>query len=447
MDSIRSVMALLVTAPLLLAAAARPNVIVIVADDLGRNDVGFMGGREIKTPHLDRLAASGVRLEQFYVQPVCSPTRAAFLTGRYPMRYGFQVGVVRPWAKYGLPLEERLLPEVLREAGYSTVMVGKWHLGSFDAAYHPTRRGFEHHYGNLQGALDYNTHLRDGALDWWRDGEPNKDQGYTTHLMAKEAVRVIKDQPKEKPLFLYLAFTAVHAPHQAPASYKEPYANLKEPRRTYAGMLAAMDEGIGQVLDAVAAKGIAQDTLILFTSDNGGPRPGVVTDNGPLRAGKGTVYEGGVRVAACAAWPGRIKAGGAVDQPMHVVDLYPTLLKLAGVQSEQKLPIDGVDVWEAIAEGKTSPGREVLINATPNSGAIRVGDWKLVVNGNRRDDGEAAGAADAEKAAKAELFNLKDDAGERTDVAAENAEKVKALRARYDAYAAAAAPPKNRPRQ
>jgi arylsulfatase A-like enzyme len=444
-------LAMLVLTPLLLAAA-RPNVIVIVADDMGRNDVGFMGGKEIKTPHLDRLAASGVRLQQFYVQPVCSPTRAALLTGRYPMRYGLQVGVVRPWAKYGLPLEERLLPEALREVGYSTVMVGKWHLGSFDPAYHPTRRGFEHHYGNLQGALDYNTHLRDGALDWWRDGQPNKDEGYATHLMAKEAVRVIGEQPKDKPLFLYLAFNAVHAPHQAPASYKEPYANLKEPRRTYAGMLAAMDEGVGQVLDAVAAKGIGNDTLILFFSDNGGPRPGVVTDNGSLRAGKGTVYEGGVRVAACAAWPGKIKPGGVVDQPIHVVDVYPSVLKLAGVQSEQKLPVDGVDVCDVLAEGKPSPRTEVLINAAPNAGAIRVGDWKLVLNGNRRDaaDGEeepAAAAADAPKEATVELFNLKDDPGEKKDLAPEKAEKVRELRERYESYAKAAATPKNQRRR
>src|SRR6476661_2854607 len=227
--------------PTLAADAPRPNVVFILADDLGREDCGFMGGKEIKTPHIDKLAKAGAILDAFYVQPVCSPTRAAFMTGRYPMRHGLQVGVVRPWAQYGLPLDERTLPQALKEAGYETAICGKWHLGHFQPAYLPTRRGFDHQYGHYNGALDYFTHIRDGGLDWHRDDRALREEGYTTHLVAREACRLVAEHDAKKPLFLYVPFNAVHAPHQVPAKYKEPYASLKEPRRTYAGMVAAMD--------------------------------------------------------------------------------------------------------------------------------------------------------------------------------------------------------------
>src|SRR5205823_3781658 len=254
------------------AAAPRPNIVFLLADDLGSHDVGWRGG-EIKTPHLDKLARSGARLEQFYVQPVCSPTRAALMTGRYPLRHGLQVGVVRPWAQYGLPLEERTLPEALRDAGYETAICGKWHLGHFRPEYLPTRRGFDHQYGHYNGALDYFTPVRDGGFDWHRDDTECRDEGYTTHLLAKEALRLIRGRDKAKPLFLYVPFNAVHAPHQVPESYKAPYASLPEPRRTYAGMVAAMDEAIGQIAAALDETGIRKDTLIVFASDNGGPAP------------------------------------------------------------------------------------------------------------------------------------------------------------------------------
>ncbi len=361
------------------AQAQRPNIVVILADDMGFADVGFNGGKEIKTPNIDRLAAAGARLNQFYVQPVCSPTRAALMTGRYPMRLGLQTGVVRPWAQYGLPLEERTLPQALKESGYSTAIIGKWHLGHFQPAYLPTRRGFDRQYGHYNGALDYFTHERDGGHDWHSNDKANYDQGYSTHLLAREAVRFIRDS--NQPFFLYVPFNAVHAPHQVPEKYKEPYAHLKELRHTYAGMVAAMDEAIGQILSALDEKGLRKNTIIVFSSDNGGPAPGRVTDNGPLRAGKGTLYEGGVRVAACIAWEGKIKAGSVVNAPLHIVDLYPTLLRLAGAKLQQKLPLDGRDAWAAITEGKASPHTEILLNSTPNTGAIRVGDWKLVLSG------------------------------------------------------------------
>jgi arylsulfatase A-like enzyme len=426
------------------AAPEKPNIVFLLADDLGRNDVGFMGGRTIKTPNLDKLAASGARLDAFYVQPVCSPTRAALMTGRYPVRYGFQVGVVRPWAQYGLPRDERTLPQALKEAGYETAIVGKWHLGHFQKEYLPTRRGFDHQYGHYNGALDYYTKDRDGGFDWHRNDKVCRDDGYATHLVAKEAVRVIRERDPKKPLFLYVPFNAVHAPLQVPESYKMPYAGMGRQRQTYAGMLAAMDEAIGQILAELETRGLRKNTLIIFSSDNGGPNPGRITDNGPFRAGKGTVYEGGVRVAACAAWEGRIRAGTTVAAPLHMVDWYPTLLKVAGASPTQKLPVDGQDILPTLTEGKPSPHDAILLNAAPNGGAIRMGDWKLVVRTGGGTD--ADGVPLARTAGAMELYNLKDDPYEKNDLSAKQPEKARELRARYDAFAAQAAPPKNRPR-
>jgi len=215
-------------------APQKPNIVFLLADDLGSHDVSWRGS-DIQTPHLDKLALAGARLDQFYVQPVCSPTRAALVTGRYPFRHGLQVGVVRPWAQYGLPLDERTLPQALTEAGYETAITGKWHLGHFRPEYLPTRRGFQHQYGHYNGALDYFTHIRDGGFDWHRDDRENHDEGYSTHLIAREAVRRIHERDKARPLFLYVPFNAVHAPHQVPDRYTEPYASIKGTRRTYAG--------------------------------------------------------------------------------------------------------------------------------------------------------------------------------------------------------------------
>ncbi|MBI5383111.1 MAG: arylsulfatase [Verrucomicrobia bacterium] len=439
-------------------APERPNIVYFLIDDLGRCDVGFMGGTDIKTPHIDKLAAAGAKLEQFYVQPVCSPTRAALMTGRYPMRHGLQVGVVRPWAQYGLPLEERTLPQALREAGYATAIVGKWHLGHFQPEYLPTRRGFDHQYGHYNGALDYNTHVRDGGFDWHRDDKVCRDEGYSTHLVAREAVRLVREQPQAKPLFLYVPFNAVHAPHQVPEKYKEPYANLKEPRRTYAGMLAAADEAIGQIVAAIEEKGLRKNTLFLFSSDNGGPAPGRVTSNGLFRAGKGTLYEGGVRVCAFATWDGHLKPGSVVNEPMHIVDWYSTLLKLAGAPLDQKLPLDGKDIWPTLAQGRPSPHAEILLNTTPRSGAIRLGDWKLVLNGSvattEGEDGDTPATPQPVRRAGAarrgndavELFNLAQDPYEKSNLATTQPDKVKELRTRYDALAKEAAAPRNAPK-
>lgn len=427
-------------------AAERPNIIVILADDLGSGDVGWRGG-EIKTPNLDRLALGGARLEQFYVQPLCSPTRAALLTGRYPMRHGLQMGVVRPWAQFGLPLEERTLPQALREAGYTTAVFGKWHLGHFKSEYLPTRRGFDRQYGHYNGALDHFTHLRDGGFDWHRDDKVSRDEGYTTTLIAKETTQFLAEQNGSKPFFLYVAFSAVHAPLQAPEKYKEPYRHMPPRRATYAAMLAALDEAVGQIVSAVEARGVRTNTLILFSTDNGGPNPGNLTRNAPFRAGKGTVYEGGVRACAFANWPGRIGSNTVVNAPLHIVDWYPTLLKLAGASLQQRLPLDGRDCWEAMTRNAASPHDEILINATPQNGALRMGDWKLVINGNRADSDEGDSSPNLrETAGKVELFNLAEDPAEKNNLAAGEREKVTALRAKYDALAAQQVAPKIRPK-
>ena len=423
----------------------RPDIVVMLADDLGHRDVGFMGGQPIKTPRLDKLAAAGAKLTQFYVQPVCSPTRAALMTGRYPMRLGLQVGVIRPNAQYGLDLGERTLPAALRDAGYTTALCGKWHLGSFDPAYWPNARGFDHWYGHLFGALDYFTHIRDGKHDWYRNGTANHDEGYSTHLLAREAVQIIHDQPTDKPLFLYVPFNAVHSPHQVPDRYKQPYADLQEPRRTYAGMVAAMDEAVGQIVDAVEQAGRRGNTLFVFSSDNGGPAPGRVTDNGPLRAGKGTLYEGGVRVCAFATWDGQIPADSEVDAPLHIVDWYPTLLNLAGASLEQERPVDGCDLWPCLVDGAPTPHDAILHNAAPAKGAIRVGDWKLVLNGSAPEEPAAGNANRNRRAARdvVELFNIADDPGERQNLAGTQPDRAAELRRRYDAFAADAVAPRN----
>ena len=233
---------------------AVPNIVILLADDLGWKDVGWHGS-EIPTPNLDRLANAGAQLDYFYVQPVCSPTRAALMTGRYPIRHGLQVGVIRPWAQHGLPLEELTLAQGLKDAGYATAIVGKWHLGHFREEYLPTRRGFDHQYGHYNGAIDYFDHTRDGGFDWHRDDQVCRDKGYSTHLLADEAVRIVQQHAGRKPFFLYVPFNAVHSPHQVPRKYLEGFDHLKGDRRSYAGMLTAMDEAIGRIIDAIDEAG------------------------------------------------------------------------------------------------------------------------------------------------------------------------------------------------
>lgn len=424
--------------PLLLASAicaagapsSKPNILYILADDMGYADAGFNGGKEIKTPHLDRLAKSGAILRSFYVQPVCSPTRASLMTGRYVKHTGVY-SVVRPNAPWGLPLAERTLANALKETGYQTAISGKWHLGEFQPAYQPTKRGFDHQYGLWFGMIDFFTHMREGQLDWHRDDQPCKDEGYSTHLIAKEACERIRQRDTDKPLFLYLPFNAVHTPLQVPESYLGAYDHLTGNRKTYAGMLAAMDEAIGQVIGALEEQKMLENTLIIFSSDNGGFNPGNITDNGPLRAGKSTIYEGGVRVCAFATWPGKIPAGQVIEQPLHIIDWYPTILKLAGAKMEQPLPIDGMDIWPVLTQGAKSPHDAILLSGmSPGVCALRAGDWKLV---------QQNPAAPVHQ-----LFHLAKDIGEKQNVADAHPEKLAELKQKLQELLKDAVPPGER---
>ncbi|MBN2317056.1 MAG: arylsulfatase [Sedimentisphaerales bacterium] len=416
-------------------SASKPNIVFILADDLGFKDVGYRGGI-IKTPNIDKLASAGVRLEQFYVQPVCSPTRSSLMTGRYPMRYGLQVGVVRPWANYGLPLEERTLAQALKEAGYTTAICGKWHLGHLNAKYLPTSRGFDHQYGHYNGALDYFTHIRDGGLDWHRDDRPLNEEGYTTELIANESVRLIEQHDTSRPLFLYVPFNAAHSPFQALQPHIDRYKHIKEKRkRIYAAMTTCMDYAVGRIVSAINQRGLTRNTLIFFCSDNGGVQS--VADNGLLRGHKTLLYEGGIRVPAIAVWPGVLKAGAIVNEPLHIVDMYPTLLNLAGGKLNQALSLDGKDAWPTIAEGKPSPHEDILFNITPANGAIRCGDWKLVHNGNLG----ANNTGQKMEQNVFELFNLAEDPYEKNDLSEKHPKKLAELKRRLEAYANQAAKP------
>ncbi len=266
------------------AAAGKPNILYIVADDLGWKDVGFHGATDLQTPNLDKLAAGGARLERFYVQPFCTPTRAALMTGRYPLRYGLQTIVVPSKGTYGLATDEYLLPQVLKDAGYDTVMIGKWHLGHADQKYWPRQRGFDYHYGAVLGEIDYFTHSAHDVLDWQRNNQPVREEGYVTQLLGADAVKMISEHDGKKPLFLYLAFTAAHTPYQAPAEYLERFKSIgDETRRTYAGQIACMDDEIGKVLAALDKKEMRENTLIVFHSDNGGTRDARFTGEGNVK--------------------------------------------------------------------------------------------------------------------------------------------------------------------
>jgi arylsulfatase A-like enzyme len=423
-----------------LAQSAKPNIVLIVADDLGWKDVGFHGS-DIKTPNIDELAASGAKLEQFYAQPMCTPTRAALMTGRYPFRYGLQTAVIPQGHSYGLATDEWLLPQALKDAGYETAIIGKWHLGHADSKYWPRQRGFDYQYGPLIGEIDYFTHTVDEKVDWYRDNEMVVEEGYSTTLFGDDAVRLIENHDPSRPLFLYYAFNAVHTPYQAPQDNLDRYKNIEDPsRKAYAASATAMDEQIGRLIAALDARGMLANTLIIFQSDNGGTRnplfAGAITDmskvvlpadNGPYREGKGALYEGGTRVVAFANWPGHIESGITVDGLLHTVDLYPTLVKLAGGSLDKSKPLDGIDVWETISTGKPSPRTEIVYNIEPFRAAVREGDWKLFWKTLLPQ--------------AVELYNIAEDPSETTNRAAEHPDIVAALQKRANELGAEAQQP------
>ncbi len=340
-----------------------PNILLIIADDLGWGDVSYHGS-DIHTPNLDRLAREGMELNRFYVAPICSPTRAGLLTGRYPDRYGLRNNVVRPWLDFGLDTTEVTLPEMLADVGYKNrALVGKWHLGHSRKAYHPLNRGYSYFYGHLNGAIDYFGLKREGERDWHENFSPSPDTGYATNLIGKKALQLINSYSQQgESFFLQVAFNAPHSPLQATRKYLDQYGfdpsrptftkgrgrgNTK--RQTYSAMVTHMDDEIGKMLNLMDSLGIADNTIVLFMSDNGAElRQG--GSNGALRGAKLTEWEGGVRVPASIRWPGKIKKGTRTEQVVGYVDIAPTLLAMVGQSTSQTLSIDGVDISSSILD-------------------------------------------------------------------------------------------------
>lgn len=310
-------------------------------------------------------------------------------------------------------LDERTIAEALRVAGYATWIVGKWHLGEWHRPHLPLQRGFDHHYGHYSALIDSFTHMRGPVLDWHRNGHPVIEDGYSTFLLADEATRLFERHDGSRPFFLYLPFNAVHGPHQAPDDYLQKYAPLgrEGPQRA---QLECMDIAIGRVLGALEKKGMLDETLVMFTNDNGGI---AITSNGRYRGFKSHYHEGGVRVPAALRWPGEIAPGSVIDEMLHVVDLFPTFAWLAGAETRSGLPIDGLDAWEAIAKGAPSPREEVVHSLE----VIRVGDWKLIEEGARYYNWRNQ---------PLQLFNIADDPYEETNLAADRPDKVAELRER-----------------
>src|SRR5216117_1677086 len=362
------------------------------------------------------------------------------MTGRYPFRYGLQTAVIPSGHTFGLATDEWLLPQALKEAGYKTAIIGKWHLGHADRKHWPRQRGFDYQYGAMIGELDYFTHDEHGVLDWFRDNKPVKEAGYTTQLIGSDAAKYINEQDPSKPFYLYLTFNAPHTPYQAPQDYIDRYKSIEDPtRRTYAGMVACLDDEIGRVVAALDKKGLRGNTLIFFHSDNGGTRnamfAGIMADmskiklpcdNGPYRDGKGALFEGGCRVAACANWPGHIKAQ-TVDGMIHAVDIYHTFAALAGGSTAKCKPLDGINVWDTIAEGKPSPRTEFIYNVEPFRGGIRQGDWKCIWR--------------TLLPTSVDLYNLAEDPYEKNNLAAAHSDKVAALQQRLEAAGKKSAKP------
>ncbi len=392
------------------AADARPNIIIMVADDIGWSDVGFHGG-DIDTPSLDLLAAEGVELSRFYSTPICSPTRAALMTGRDPMRLGVVYGVIMPWMNAGIHPEEHFMPESFLAAGYQTAMVGKWHLGHALQAYHPNSRGFEHFYGHLHTEVGYFPPFSNqGGRDFQLNGTSIERDGYETFILGDEVSRYIRERDKSKPFFVYMPFIAPHTPLDAPQELQDKYANLadnRQPARSkntdqsrlirrmmrqpsarpmYAAVVDAMDQSIGRVLQTLEEEGVADNTIVLFFSDNGGAAyASGGADNVPLRGGKGETWEGGIRVVSVMRWPDQLKAGSEMDQIMTAMDVFPTLAAAAGITpGNDKFELDGKNLWPAIAEGKRAPREELVFFAseTPIRGSFMFtafnDHWKLV---------------------------------------------------------------------
>ncbi|MDB2312083.1 arylsulfatase [Luminiphilus sp.] len=407
--TILAVIAVSILAGAQVTAAERPNVVVIVADDLGWADVGYHGGN-IDTPSLDRLAEQGVQLNRFYTTPICSPTRAALMTGRDPMRLGVAYGVIMPWDNIGVNPAEHFMPESFGAAGYQTAMVGKWHLGHAQMTYHPNERGFEHFYGHLHTEVGfYPPFANVGGKDFQVNGVTADDEGYETYLLADEVSRYIRERDTQKPFFIYMPFIAPHTPLDAPAELQEKYKDIdtdlpparsnqtdstrriskmlmrESARPMYAAVVDGMDQAIGQVLNTLDEEGLSDNTIVLFFSDNGGAAYSYGgADNAPLRGGKGETFEGGIRVVSLMRWPEKLQGGQIFDQVMTVMDVFPTLADAAGVDPLNTFEFDGSSLWPSISEGTTHTREDMIMFASeiPIYGSFKLtafdNTWKLV---------------------------------------------------------------------
>lgn len=447
------------------AQAQQPNFLIIVADDLGFGDVGF-NGSQMPTPNIDRIAKLGMPLDHFYVSALCSPSRAGLLTGRYPNRFGIMGDTITPGSDFGLDPQQETIAQMLGRAGYERrSFLGKWHLGHRSLRFHPMSFGFTSFYGHYNGAIDYFTHQREGQPDWHRDHQTSPDKGYSTDLLTQEAVQIISTPaPKQKPWLMWLAYNAPHGPLQAqpedlaavgfdPA---KPRFKNKESKRegssyglegrgntrrqTVLAMIRALDRGIGKVLDALERSGQLDNTVILFTSDNGGAghaggrsADAIQSSNGPLRGWKFQHYEGGVRVAAAIAWPGHLKPRTKAGiGPMSYVDVLPTFAGLAHAPLDRKL--DGIDVSRSLLTGSTIPPRVLFLGedytTPPAYGERGPSDPEFL-------KGRAASAlVDGWKLVGSQLFNIRADPYEKTDLAPKRPELVKQIEQQVSGFAA-----------
>ncbi|GFO10604.1 arylsulfatase b [Plakobranchus ocellatus] len=429
----------------------RPHIVLVIADDMGYHDIGYHGSF-IQTPTMDQLAYEGVRLENYYVQPVCSPTRSQLLSGRYQIHTGIQHSVFFSEQPIGLPTDNPTLADQLQKSGYSTHLVGKWHVGYYRREYLPHNRGFNSFFGKLQGHGDHYKHTRSYKgkqyLDLWQEDEPirNETGHYSTHLFTERAVRVVENHDANTPLFLMLAYQAPHAPLQVPQSYKDLYkTKVNKKRRAFAGMVTAMDEGIANLTRALKHQGLWNNTLFIFSTDNGGdPKAG--GNNYPLRGGKRTLWEGGIRgvafVTGGASLP--ISRGHVNKNLIHVSDWFPTLVAgVAGSRDNDTKPLDGVNQWPGLVRANAPAARNMILHNidplqkrrgrrlfsnktfdTRKRAAIRVGDLKLITGVCGKGDWVAPPEKKSIKSKKANenlkknlwLFNITADPNETDDI-------------------------------
>jgi len=404
-------------------AAEKPNIIIFLADDLGYADIGVYGCRDIPTPHVDAIANNGVKFTDGYANhPVCSPSRAGLISGMYQHRFGFEhnsgpENYASP--DFGMPRTIPSLAEKLKAGGYATGMVGKWHIG-FQEGLRPHDRGFDFFYGFLPGARTYypvgpkqnNTLFR-------YDNEVKDEKEYLTDAFARESVEFIESN-KDQPWFLYVAFNAVHSPLEATEKYEARFPDITNAKRkTYAGMLAALDDAVGRVMAKVRELGLEENTLVLFYSDNGGPTQETTSRNDPLRGVKGQMFEGGIRVPFAMQWKGVVPAGRTYREMVMGFDYHTTALAAAGVEVSSDQPIDGVDLIPFVTGQAKGQPHEQLFWRAGRSHAARVDNWKLVTDPRR------GGTM---------LFNLKNDLGEQEDRARSNPTKLKELQAAYDTW-------------